>query len=714
LFEYEQNDFDYAESIPPLQQGTASNFLETGSRDALAQRGVDQTFALSIPYIESGMPVILNVVSTSGQPNGYPPPSQNDAYLEFYPEGSTTPVHTLPLGDILTWTSQGGNYYSMEAPIYLPAGNYTVKSHIGNNVLFLNYVQYKFKWYFDPNQPTNHSIGLAGGLRVRKITDIDGITNANVVRRFKYDYEQDNNGDGVPERYSYGKRLAPLRYINKEIVQDCDATTNAASLCQTVYIHGQDYSYSASPIVGYSKVIVLYGENGENGKTEVLYENVPNLSVPYNANTMGITGLRPLGVPDIVNLQNGLLKQQTDYRYTGSAYQKATEVVNEYTSSVELTQLALRRVIAMPSQTGSNGAWMCSPHPCTWILALYPALQTSWSRLKSETNRIYSSADQSFVESKTEYTYESGVPVHYQPLKVTQTNSAGKKQHAYSLYASDYPSGIGFTDAMRTANVLASAIETVTTQEDNAGNISILKGSLSRFKQSNPSLLETIDVLENAAPVPLNSFKFSNRALGVLPESGVSTAFEPDTRYKPQMTFTYNAANNLTQQLRTFDMSKAYIWGYNNTLPIAEAVNAFMSEIFFTSFEENGTPGPSHTGNKYFSGDYSLDFTPPNNRVYKYSYWYRLGGVWKFSGELTYSGPIVLTNGDAIDDLKLFPEGAQMTTYTYEPLVGITSQADIKNNVTYYEYDSFNRLKFIRDNDKNILKAFEYKYQQQQ
>jgi hypothetical protein len=51
-----------------------------------------------------------------------------------------------------------------------------------------------------------------------------------------------------------------------------------------------------------------------------------------------------------------------------------------------------------------------------------------------------------------------------------------------------------------------------------------------------------------------------------------------------------------------------------------------------------------------------------------------------------------------------------MSTYTYNPLVGISSSADAKNEITYYEYDSFNRLRNIRDKDNNIRKSFCYNY----
>jgi len=40
----------------------------------------------------------------------------------------------------------------------------------------------------------------------------------------------------------------------------------------------------------------------------------------------------------------------------------------------------------------------------------------------------------------------------------------------------------------------------------------------------------------------------------------------------------------------------------------------------------------------------------------------------------------------------------------------MTSQADVGNRVTYYEYDGLQRLKRIRDQDYNIVKTFDYQY----
>ena len=53
---------------------------------------------------------------------------------------------------------------------------------------------------------------------------------------------------------------------------------------------------------------------------------------------------------------------------------------------------------------------------------------------------------------------------------------------------------------------------------------------------------------------------------------------------------------------------------------------------------------------------------------------------------------------------------AEVTTYTYDPLIGITSIADPRGEVSYYHYDTFNRLEFIKDSTGNILKEYKYNY----
>ena len=55
----------------------------------------------------------------------------------------------------------------------------------------------------------------------------------------------------------------------------------------------------------------------------------------------------------------------------------------------------------------------------------------------------------------------------------------------------------------------------------------------------------------------------------------------------------------------------------------------------------------------------------------------------------------------------------QVTTYTYEPLIGITSETNPQGITIYYDYDDFGRMETIKDDNGDILKHVEYNYANQ-
>lgn len=64
----------------------------------------------------------------------------------------------------------------------------------------------------------------------------------------------------------------------------------------------------------------------------------------------------------------------------------------------------------------------------------------------------------------------------------------------------------------------------------------------------------------------------------------------------------------------------------------------------------------------------------------------------------------------ALNNLRnSYPEAA-ITTYTYDPLVDITSITDERGKATFFEYDEFQRLIQIKDDDGNILSQNKYHY----
>ncbi len=53
---------------------------------------------------------------------------------------------------------------------------------------------------------------------------------------------------------------------------------------------------------------------------------------------------------------------------------------------------------------------------------------------------------------------------------------------------------------------------------------------------------------------------------------------------------------------------------------------------------------------------------------------------------------------------------SEVTTYTYDPQVGVTSITDPKGYTSFYEYDDFNRLLHVKDAEGNIIDRYYYKY----
>jgi YD repeat-containing protein len=69
---------------------------------------------------------------------------------------------------------------------------------------------------------------------------------------------------------------------------------------------------------------------------------------------------------------------------------------------------------------------------------------------------------------------------------------------------------------------------------------------------------------------------------------------------------------------------------------------------------------------------------------------------------------------DALNALRTSTDAnlqkAMITTYTYNPLIGISTVTDPKGDTQTYHYDEFNRLQFVKDSEDNILSENAYHY----
>lgn len=133
----------------------------------------------------------------------------------------------------------------------------------------------------------------------------------------------------------------------------------------------------------------------------------------------------------------------------------------------------------------------------------------------------------------------------------------------------------------------------------------------------------------------------------------------------------YDDAGNALSVSQEKGSKICYVWGYGKSKPIAEIKNAEYATVEAVL----GGAGAINT----FCSSYTKTDTE----------------VRSFLAALS-------------TDTRL--KDAQVTTFTYDLLVGTTSQTDPKGMTTYYEYDNFQRLKSVKDQDGNIIKSHDYHY----
>lgn len=242
-----------------------------------------------------------------------------------------------------------------------------------------------------------------------------------------------------------------------------------------------------------------------------------------------------------------------------------------------------------------------------------------------------------------------------------------------------------------------------------------------------------------------NTYAFNDG--GFFTVSGQTVTDVPTGKTQTLNYYGYNPKAQPLATGRTDDVTKSYIWDYLDELPIAEAVNADTLSIAYTSFEADGkgrwsfsgTPAADSTavtGKKTYalSGGSITKSGLSSGEVYLLSYWSKgnhallisgtevgwprtlasitvKGQDWKlYEHKITGQTSVSLSGSIAIDELRFYPEQAQMSSYTYAPLVGITSQCDANGRIVYYQYDGLDRLSLVRDQDNNVIKKICYNY----
>lgn len=138
----------------------------------------------------------------------------------------------------------------------------------------------------------------------------------------------------------------------------------------------------------------------------------------------------------------------------------------------------------------------------------------------------------------------------------------------------------------------------------------------------------------------------------------------------------YDNHGNLLCYSKEFGPQISYIWGYAKSYPVAEIRNVEYAVIE----QALGAANIDAMSDDYDANIFSFLY---NTRLTEFIAPLRTGASF---------------------------ENAQVTSYLYEPLIGIVSITDSNDNAVSYEYDRMRRLMSIRDWNNDIMKMYSYSY----
>jgi YD repeat-containing protein len=605
------------------------------------------------------------------------------------------------------------------------------------------------KYFADPSY-TIETDSETGGVRVAQVKNFDPVTAKFELVNYKYSkLATPNISSGYVGNF-------PVYYNESTIRQACPTGDGPGNGGYGDCFFGALHSNSISNLypangnnVYYSHVTVSRGSNNEAGAEE--HEFIVHFDSP---------GDQVWGQQDILSApntnfgwDNGLEKTTRYFKKSGNNLVLLRQIDNEYVTddriNKEIKGVVARRkydpilsyslVINCDSQnrqedyrkvtciTNHNHAWiiggdpfnglnLCQAvgaqnvstafahHPCygkgpevtqitvPWALDYLDAIEykniSYWFYLKSTTETVYDESGQNPMTVVKENFYDN--PVHSQLSKVRTTTSDNKIVETSFKYLNDYSQSIENFSVLNQKYIINQPVKT----ENTVGSF-LTEGKLIKLTDYG----QPKEIFQYEAPVLQ------------LPPSHDPALFIPSSNYKSKATLTYDpATKNLKELTSTSSPIISYKWGYNDSRVVAKIVGAGSDYVFYTSFEDNGTVGASQTGERYLnSGTYTISFVPSNPSGTMMSYWYWQNGKWNFSGEVAFTSTI--NQGSKLDEIRIYPKGAQLTTITYHSRLGtVTSVTDLNNVSTYYDYDDLSRLTTIQDQNRNTIKENKYHY----
>ena len=493
-----------------------------------------------------------------------------------------------------------------------------------------------------------------GGIRIKRIgyfdTDVDqryylnrDFQNGVVPAKQKtYNYQFFDDAQKSSGSLVFGK---PIYEYTRNVSAYAECTTDEGQVMQT-----QDYNIMYQSFtdsnnlsmqkthgadVGYKNVTV--SESG-NGYTRFVYIS------PIDVPEVGYTIAYPFIPAQNVDYKRGLLSNEKVYHNDGRVLTETLSVYdNDYEENQVVTgiRLSSNDPCKYAFKFGSYGVYKATmdvnaANGCPGCLNCgYPTSYISYSRIYESFGRA-----KLLNQTKKEYFYNGATLQGTVSSKTSYTYNPVNKQIA--------------STSTETYNNGSSDIETMLTKYYYLSNTTLTS-------INNVSQTEKIETLKNGSLI--NAQKVIYNA-DYRPATIQSSKGTQSLENRIQI-LNYDMYGNPLEARLENGSSMVYIWGYNNTLPIAviqKTDNVVIPSSLITTAQD-ASNGTSETA-----------------------------------------------LATALNNLRTSLPYAQVTTYIHKPLVGVTSVTDPKGSKTSYTYDGFGRLSATRDNAGKLLTENKYHY----
>jgi|GEM_PF-3247842 len=492
---------------------------------------------------------------------------------------------------------------------------------------------------------------------------------------------------------------------------------------------------SSDYLVGYDQVVEDIGTYATKGRNTYTYYN-DNATIYVPTTTGGLSGW--VSVPSSVPARNGVLLSSEVFAVSGVTYVPVSKNSFDYSDIVVSTATVTRY-----NGYNCNGTY---------------SMNSEWVRLNSETEYLYDQGGTNSVTTTKTYAYSHANELKPSSVQIQDSKGVSRvTEYIYTRQKAQLSGGV--YSSMLNKNMVAEVIE-----ETNKVNGSIVSKSISAYKDwfSNGTViaLET-QSQQKGSGTPVIKVRFNS-----YDDKGNPVQFKKENDYATTIIRGYNKNYVIAEVQNAVASDVAFASFEDTNDPHFKAGGYLQSNIVLYDQHTGDNSYRINSGNPVYGP--TADLTMSLSSVYKFSCWVKTdasygtgylvihtsstsspsvtypvnaenyktvtisntNGKWKYyevtldvpkirqlsgvSGTLNlraYVYNVDASKGLLVDDMRLHPVRARMTTFSHTPLIGMTSQTDPNSNeVLKYQYDRFGRLAFVIDKDDNVLKKYCYNY----